>query len=111
MISISTRIGTNPDGTKCAGPGGSHNNAVALRLYYDAVSRASRFEAGGGDLYLHSDGGGCDKPAATKDSQGVTTRFLDTTAPTATLVKCKDSGKLNFAGGNPFTLVGTWTMP
>ena len=38
-LRVSTRIGTNPDGTKCAGPGGSHNNALGLRLYYDAASR------------------------------------------------------------------------
>lgn len=110
-ISISARIGTNGDDSKCAGPGGSHNNAVGLRLYYDAASRASNFTAGSGNLYLHSDGKGCDKPAATTESRDVTTRFLDTNSPTGTLVKCKDSGHLNFAGGNPFSLVGTWTMP
>jgi hypothetical protein len=38
---VSTRIGTNPDNTKCAG----HNNAVGLRLYFDAVDRVSRFGA------------------------------------------------------------------
>lgn len=40
-VHILTRIGTNPDGTKCAGPGGSHGSAVGLRLYFDAVSRPS----------------------------------------------------------------------
>ena len=40
-LKISTRIGTNPDGTKCAG----HNNAVGLRLYFDATSRASKVGA------------------------------------------------------------------
>jgi hypothetical protein len=44
-LTLSTRIGTNADGTKCAGPGGSHNNAVGLRLYFDAASRASQFGA------------------------------------------------------------------
>ena len=40
-LKVSTRIGTNPDDTKCPG----HNNAVGLRLYYDAVSRPSGFGA------------------------------------------------------------------
>ena len=40
-VKISTRIGTNPDDTKCPG----HNNAVGLRLYFDAVSRNARFDA------------------------------------------------------------------
>jgi hypothetical protein len=44
-LKILTRIGTNANGTKCSGPGGSHNNAVGLRLYYDAGSRPSRFES------------------------------------------------------------------
>ncbi|MGH9908759.1 MAG: LamG domain-containing protein [Pyrinomonadaceae bacterium] len=30
-LRVLTRIGTNPDDTKCSGPGGSHNNAVGLR--------------------------------------------------------------------------------
>ncbi|MDX2250921.1 MAG: RHS repeat-associated core domain-containing protein [Nitrospira sp.] len=40
-IKLSTRIGTNPDDTKCPG----HNNAVGLRLYFDATSRNARFDA------------------------------------------------------------------
>jgi hypothetical protein len=40
-LKILTRIGTNPDGTKCGG----HNNAVGLRLYFDATSRISTFGA------------------------------------------------------------------
>jgi RHS repeat-associated protein len=40
-IRISTRIGTNPDETKCPG----HNNAAGLRLYFDATSRSARFDA------------------------------------------------------------------
>jgi Beta-propeller repeat len=40
-LKLSTRIGTNPDGTKCSG----HSNAVGLRVYFDAVSRAARFSA------------------------------------------------------------------
>jgi hypothetical protein len=42
-IKVLTRIGTNPDGSKCVGPGGSHNNAIGLRLYFDATDRQSRF--------------------------------------------------------------------
>src|SRR5438445_1620258 len=38
-LKVSSRIGTNPDNTKCAG----HNNAVGLRLYFDATSRQARF--------------------------------------------------------------------
>ncbi len=112
VVKVSTRIGTNPNDTKCAGPGGSHNNAVALRFYYDLSTRNSRFDATPSSLYFHSDGGGCDKPVATTDSKGVTTRTLTTALPPVppALVKCKDSGKLNFNGGNPFTEVGSWTV-
>ncbi len=109
-VRVSTRIGTTRDGAKCPGPGGSHASAVGLRLYYDAPSRASHLApfGGGTGLYLHSDGGGCDKPSATRESQGVTTRFLGTNAPTGNIVKCKDSGPLNFAKGNAFVTVGIW---
>src|SRR5438445_3274321 len=40
-LKVWTRIGTNPDNTKCAG----HSNAVGLRLYFDAISRLARFDA------------------------------------------------------------------
>ena len=39
-LNVSTRIGTNPDDTKCAG----HNSATGLRLYYDSTNRPSRFD-------------------------------------------------------------------
>ena len=63
-LRVSARIGTKPDDTKCSGPGGSHNSAVGLRLYYDATSRRSRFDATIApspeeDLFLHSDGTPC----------------------------------------------------
>jgi hypothetical protein len=110
-IMFSTRIGTTSTGAKCPGPGGSHNNAVGLRLYYDSVSQASHFDMTVNNVnsnqYLHSNGGLC----GSLESQGVTTRWFDSTAPTAAAARCKDSGHLNFAGGNPFSLVGTWTMP
>ena len=43
-LKLRTRIGTNADETKCSGPGGSHNNAVGLRSYFDAVSRDAEFD-------------------------------------------------------------------
>jgi hypothetical protein len=44
-LTLRARIGTNPDETKCSGPGGSHNNAAGLRLYFDGVSTPSEFGA------------------------------------------------------------------
>ena len=43
-LKVLTRIGTNPDGSKCSGPGGSHNNAVGLRVYFDSATRPARFD-------------------------------------------------------------------
>lgn len=40
-VKILTRIGTNVSGSSCGG----HNNAVGLRLYFDASNRASKFDA------------------------------------------------------------------
>jgi hypothetical protein len=40
-LRLFTRVGTNLDGSKCGG----HSNAVGLRVYFDAVNRASQFEA------------------------------------------------------------------
>ena len=110
-LRASARIGTNSDGSKCAGPGGSHNSALGVRLYYDSASRASRFDVttapnASGDLYLRSDGGAC----GDAQSGGVTTRYLDGAAPVAGNAKCKDSGVVNFAGGNPFSVIGTWSL-
>ncbi len=106
-LRISTRIGTNPDNTKCAG----HNNAVGLRLYYDSTSRPSRFDATIGpdpntNLYLHSNG----NPCVNAQSTGVTNLYLNSTAPTATAAKCKDSASINFAGGNVFKEIGIWSL-
>jgi len=42
-VKLLTRIGTNPDDTKCAG---AHASAVGVRAYFDAVGRASRLDAG-----------------------------------------------------------------
>jgi hypothetical protein len=99
-LRVFTRIGTNPDGTKCAGPGGSHSNAVGLRLYYDSTTRPSRFGAlippnALGDYFLHSTGSGY---------------YFDATPPTAATAKYKDSAGINFATGNLWKEIGTWDM-
>ncbi len=101
-----TRIGTNPNGSKCAG----HSSAVGLRLYYDAKSRASQMgdtiTGLPGDLFLHSNGNACTTAAST----GVTSRFLDGSTPSASAAKCLDSGSVQFAGGNPWSAIGSWNL-
>jgi len=97
-LKVLTRIGTTPDGQKCSGPGGSHNNAVGLRLYYDSPDRPSRFGAEIApnpmqDLFLHFSGANY---------------FLDNVQPTGA-VKYKDSSNVNYSGGNPWIEIGTWT--
>jgi hypothetical protein len=115
-VRLSARIGTNPDGSKCPGPGGSHASAVGLRFYYDASNRQSQFGATiapnpSTSEYFHSDGGACDTPVATRESPGVTTRFTDTNAPGGSnQAKCKDSGVVKFSGGNLWSPIGTWTL-
>ena len=74
-LRVSTRVGTNADDTKCSGPGGSHNNAVGLRLYYDSASRDSRFDATispepNEDLFLHSDGNPCNNAPSSASRRG-----------------------------------------
>ena len=106
-LRVSTRVGTNPDNTKCAG----HNSATGLRLYYDAANRESRFDAtiapsSSQDYYLHSDGTVC----GSSQSSGVTTLFLNTVDPLAANPRCRDSGTVNFSGGNPFSVIGTWNL-
>jgi YVTN family beta-propeller protein len=95
-LTIRTRIGTNPDGTKCPG----HSNAVGLRLYYDAVIRPSQLGMEltpdlPKDFFLYSNGSG---------------DYLDATAPTATTAQFKNSPVLNFKNSNPWKTVGTWRM-
>ncbi|HUR07362.1 MAG TPA: hypothetical protein VM347_32795 [Nonomuraea sp.] len=107
-----TRIGTTSTGAKCSGPGGSHNNATGLRLYYDTSARPSRFDVTvspdpSADLYLRSDGTAC----GSAQSTGVTMRWLDPTAPAGVLARCRDSAGINFAGGNAWKIIGTWTLP
>lgn len=111
-LKLSTRIGTTDLGAKCPGPGGSHNNAVGLRLYFDSTSRLSSFDLDSVDQFLHSDGSAC-----VNAESSVLPRVFNTTAPTATSAKCKDSASINFNGGgpglNPWKEIGTWskTMP
>jgi hypothetical protein len=95
-----TRIGTNPDGTKCSGPGGSHSNAVGLRLYYDSTSQPAALAAALDSStirnhFLHSPG---------------VNLFLDTTAPTASSAKYRDSPPVNFATGNVGREIDSWHM-
>jgi hypothetical protein len=94
-LRFSTRIGTNPNGTKCAG----HNNATGLRLYYDGATRQSRIDAevspsAATAYFLRSFG---------------TTNTLDGQPPTGT-AKFKDSPALNFSGGNAWKTIGDWRL-
>jgi len=107
----STRIGTTATGQRCAGPGGSHSSAVGLRLYYDSPQRASRLDATiapdpSQALYLRSDG----TPCGAVQSVGVTARALDSTSTAAAWAKCKDSGPIHYARGNPWREIGSWTL-
>jgi hypothetical protein len=99
-LKMLTRVGTNPDGSKCSGPGGSHSNAVGLRLYYDSTDRPSRFTPGlnadpARDYYLHTAG---------------TSSYFDITAPTGTTAKFVTSPAINFAGGNTWKQIGVWSI-
>ena len=80
--------------TKVTASGG-HSNAVGLRLYYDALSRPSRFGMEIApdplkDYFLHSNANG---------------DFLDNTSPTATDPKYKDSASVN---RTTYKEIGTW---
>jgi hypothetical protein len=114
-LKVSTRIGTNPDDTKCVpGPASAHASARGLRLYYDAASRPAGFEATltpGSDhtLYLDSNGTAC--PAGGFESAHVTDWTLTETDPTGLDAKCKDSSDIKFTGGNAFSGVGAWILP
>ncbi len=41
-ITLETRIGTNPNGSRCSGPDASHSNATGLRVWFDSTTRASK---------------------------------------------------------------------
>jgi hypothetical protein len=95
-LRVSTRVGTNPDGSKCPG----HTNAVGLRLYYDAINRPSR-----ANLVFSPD------PLATFYLHGASpSLFVDSAAPTASVAKTLDSAAIHYAGGNPWRPIGVWSM-
>jgi hypothetical protein len=110
-VRVSTRIGTTPQGGRCGGPG-SHVSARGLRLYYDNVKVPSNLGLQLSpnaleDFFLDSNGGACaDLPSPT-----ATTFPLVKTAPGAGAAKCRDAGAVNFANGNPWQLIGTWSLP
>lgn len=105
-IRLSTRVGTTSTGAKCAGPGGSHNNAVGLRVYYDSISRNSSFDIGGVNQYLHANGNACNNA----ESVGATNKTFNGSTSTDSNAKCKDSSGINFSGGNLYKEIGTWGM-
>ena len=81
--------------TKVADSGG-HNNAVGLRLYYDAVTRPSRFGA-----EITPD------PLKSFFLRTVTSDFLDSTALTGKTPKQKDSPGID---RKTYREIGTWSM-
>jgi hypothetical protein len=111
-VRVSARIGTTGQGARCAGPGGSHLGARGLRLYYDSAKAPSNLGLqlapnALDDFFLDSNGGICaDLPSPT-----ATVFSLDETAPGPTAAKCRDSGAVNYANGNPWQLIGTWSLP
>lgn len=112
-LRISNRMGTNSDDTRCNAHGKTHTNAVGLRLSYDSAGHDSRLDATitpnpAGSLFLHSDGSACSSPG--ESSSGVTTTFLDATAPTGTSDRCRDSASGNPGGVNPWKEIGTWKL-
>jgi hypothetical protein len=112
-LKVSNRMGTNADDTKCKVPGATHTSAVGLRLYYDSASHASGFGAAitpkpAVSYFLRSDGTACSSPGLA--SAGVTTRFLDDSATTATSDKCSESSSGNSGGVNAWKEIGTWIL-
>jgi len=92
-LKVKTRIGTNADNTKCPG----HASASGLRLYYDAVSRASGFRA-----ELVPD------PPSFYFLHIRSAPFFSALPPTSSTVEHKDSTAIAFSGGNPWVEVGAW---
>jgi hypothetical protein len=75
---------------------GGHNNAVGLRLYYDAASRPSRFGA-----EITPD------PLKSFFLDTAAGDFLNSTSPTGTTPKQKDSPSVD---RKTFKEIGTWSM-
>jgi hypothetical protein len=111
-LKISNRSGTNADDTRCKAPGKTHTTAVGLRLYYDSAGHASGFDAAitpkpAVTYFLHSDGTACASPGL--GSFGITTRFLDDSAPAGS-DKCSESPSGNPGGSNAWKDLGTWML-
>lgn len=93
MTYLELYAGWNFDMTKVTASGG-HSNAVSLRLYYDALSRPSRFGMEIApdpmkDYFLHSD---------------ISGDFLNSISPAATDAKYKD---LASVGRTTYKEIGT----
>ncbi|HEX9190382.1 MAG TPA: hypothetical protein VGB87_25115, partial [Vicinamibacteria bacterium] len=109
-LTVLARVGTDGAGGRCSGPGATHASAVGLRVYFDSLSRPSRFGVGvnGGSaqtLYLHGSGPAC----SSRPGPPGTALSLDGVAPTPLVAQCADSRAVDFKGGNPWREVGTWT--
>jgi hypothetical protein len=95
-LRVLARIGTMPDGARCRENG--HQSAAGLRVYYDALSWASRAFLGLGSapvgaFYLRSVGGA---------------RVLDAMPPAERTAETVSSRAVRFSGGNPWAEVGRW---
>ena len=95
-LRVSTRLGTNPDDSKCPG----NASSVGLRLYYDGITRPSRV-----GLQISPD------PLATLYLRGAgASLLLDAAAPTASVATTLDSAAISFAGGNSWSEIGVWSL-
>jgi hypothetical protein len=94
-LRVLTRIGTKPDGTRCAG----HASATGLRLYYDASNRPARF-------------GAAISPDASKSFflHGGSGQVLNALAPLGVNARTKDSAAISGNNGNPWKEIGIWRM-
>jgi hypothetical protein len=112
-LKVSNRQGTNPDDTKCKVPGATQTTAVGLRLFYDSADHASGLDAAispgpAVTYFLHSDGTPCSSPGPA--SSGVTTRFLDASAPEGTTDRCSESPSGNSGGANAWKEIGAFIL-
>ena len=103
-LRVSTRIGTNPDGSQCAGA-----SAGGLKLYYDAPGQGSNFSTTitpdpSATLYLHGDGVACGTGSSTAHT-------LSQTLPKGTPVNCDNVPALTYSASHAWTDFGTWSLP
>ncbi|HKQ78922.1 MAG TPA: SBBP repeat-containing protein [Blastocatellia bacterium] len=89
-LKISTRIGSNGTGGFCGG----HSNATGLRLYFDAVSRASKFNATISPLAVAGESAGALDAIFVADGK---TNFSNSN-DTALSVAAQRDGKIVVAG-------------